>query len=149
MNRTIITAALGALGALTVAISAYFAWVNDRVATDLPLAGLVQTDITAVPDSYWVSFAAPLAIVGAIGILAGAVRSRAGLAVGWLLGSMTVMLWFLMRLIESSPTADAGKGMGVALAGLVVMILAVAGMESSRDNEVERSLSVFEGDPPQ
>jgi hypothetical protein len=39
--------------------------------------------------------------------------------------------------------------MGVALAGLVVMILAVAGMESSRDNEVERSLSVFEGDPPQ
>lgn len=149
MNRTIITATLGALGAITVAVGAYFPWVNDRAATDLPLAGLVQTDIAGLPESYWTSLAAPLSIVGIVGLVAAAFRSRVGLAVGWLIGAMTALLWFVMRAIENDATAESGSGFTVALAGLVVLIMAIGAMGGTREDEVERSLSVFEGDPPQ
>lgn len=149
MNRTIISAMVGALGALTVATSAYFPWVDERTAPDLPIVGLLQTDVSTVPDSYWMSLAAPLAAVGAIGLLAGVFRSRVGLAVGWLVGAMTALLWFLMRAIGSDPAAESGTGFSIALAGLLVLILAVGAMGASRENEVEQSLSVFEGDPPQ
>lgn len=138
---------IGALGALTVGVSAYFPWLDDHPAHEVPINALVDIHVLLPAQSFWQAVAAPLLAVGAVGVLAALLRSRFGMAVGWLAGTVTVILWFFMRVIGDSGSAS-GAGPMIALVGLLVLIFGIAAMRSRHD-EVAGSLSVFEGDPPQ
>ncbi|MGH9252526.1 MAG: hypothetical protein ACRD0W_23860 [Acidimicrobiales bacterium] len=123
---------MGALGALGVTASAYLDWLDGVVPTDMPLERLFQTEVSGSASSYWTSVAAPLALVGVIGVLGALMRSRLVLVVAGLVGTATLALWIVMTALDLSPDdlqpSDYQSGVWVCVAGLVVLFIGVLAM---------------------
>jgi len=123
---------VGALGALGVTASAYLDWFDGVVPTDMPLERLFQTEVSGGASSYWTSVAAPLALVGVIGVLGALMRSRLVLVVAGLVGVATLALWIVMTALDLSPDdlqpSDYQSGVWVCVAGLVVLFIGVLAM---------------------
>ena len=123
---------MGALGALGVTASAYLDWLDDVMPTEMPLERLFQTEISGTASSYWTSVAAPLALVGVVGIIGALMRSRLVLTVAGLIGVATLALWIIMQALDLSPEdlepSDYQSGVWVCVAGLVVLFIGVLGM---------------------
>jgi hypothetical protein len=122
-------ALIGALGALGVAASAYLDWYAGRMPTQIPLRRLFDTEVAGAAGSYWTSLAAPLALVGVIGVVGGLLRSRPLLAVAGALGLAALVDWILMQAIDLSPdeltAGDYQVGLWVCVASLVLLFVGV------------------------
>jgi hypothetical protein len=137
------------IGAATVAGSAYPDWHAGEGPRDWPLEQLFTASPAGTATAFWGSVAAPLAVVGVLGLLGAALRFRFILGLGWLVGGATFALWALMSIIDGDWAAgDLSGGAWLCLAGLAVMLGGILGM-GPRQEGVEAPLSVFEGDPPQ
>jgi hypothetical protein len=149
MSRTMIGAALAAAGTLGVAAGTYLDWYAGAPrATGIPLAALFQASPAGITTEFWGSLAAPLVLVGAIGVLGVIVRSRVTFALAASLAAFTVGMWTLMRIIEGEfEVSGVGPGMWLAVAGVAVIVVGILAMGSRR--EITLPLSVFDGDPPQ
>ncbi len=149
MSRSVAGAVFAAAGALGVSAGAYLDWyAGPPPATGIPLAALFQASAAGVTTEFWGSLAAPLVIVGAIGVLGLVVRSRLTFALSAGLAAFTVGMWTLMRMIDAEfVVSEAGPGMWVVLAGVAVIAVGIGTMGAPR--EVALPLSVFDGDPPQ
>jgi hypothetical protein len=131
-----IGALLGAVGALGVTASAYLDWFAGRMPTEIPLERLFSTDVSGTASSYWTSMAAPLALVGIVGVLGGLLRSRLVIVVAGLIGLATLVLWVLMQAADMSPEdlhpSDYQAGLWVCVASLAVLAGGVLLMGGSR-----------------
>lgn len=149
ITRRGVGAGIAAVGALTVTASVYPIWYADEGPRDWPLAQLFKASPAGETTAYWGSVAAPLAVVGILGILGAILRFRFILGLGWLLGAASFALWAIMRAIDSDwQVSELENGAWLCLAGLAVLIGGIVAM-GPRAEEVEAPLSVFEGDPPQ
>jgi hypothetical protein len=123
---------VGAIGALGVTASAYLDWLDDVMPTEMPLERLFQTEISGTASSYWTSVAAPLALVGVLGVIGALMRSRLVLTVAGLIGVATLALWIVMQALDLSPEdlepSDYQSGVWVCVAGLVVLFIGVLSM---------------------
>ncbi|MGH8823358.1 MAG: hypothetical protein ACRDVN_02640 [Jiangellaceae bacterium] len=132
---------MGALGALGVTASAYLDWFDDVMPTDMPLERLFQTEVSGSASSYWTSVAAPLALVGVIGVLGALLRSRLVLVVAGLVGVATLGLWIVMTALDLSPEdlqpSDYQSGVWVCVAGLVVLFIGILSMGPRHREEPE------------
>ncbi|WP_166350284.1 hypothetical protein [Phytoactinopolyspora limicola] len=147
--RRWIGAGIALLGALTVSISVYPAWYGDEGPQDWPLQQLFQASPAGTATAYWGSVAAPLAVVGALGLLGAVLRFRFILGLAWLIGAVTFVLWTVMRMIDGNwQTSELSGGVWLCIIGLVVLLGGILGM-GPREEGVEAPLSVFDGDPPQ
>ena len=140
---------MGALGALGVTASAYLDWLDDVMPTEMPLERLFQTEVSGTASSYWTSVAAPLALVGVLGVIGALMRSRLVLTVAGLIGVATLALWIVMQALDMSPEdlepSDYQSGVWVCVAGLVVLFIGVLGMGSRvREDELDREEPVVE-----
>jgi hypothetical protein len=135
VSRTI-GALIGAVGALGVTASAYLDWFAERMPTEIPLERLFSTDVSGTASSYWTSMAAPLALVGVIGVLGGLLRSRLVIVVAGLIGLATLVLWVLMQAADMSPedlhASDYQAGLWVCVASLAILAGGVLLMGGSR-----------------
>lgn len=152
LGRRSIGAIIGGVGALLCAASAYVDWYADRAPQDMPLTQLVQAGQNGMASGYWESVAAPLAALGAVGVLGALVRSRLLLGLAWLTGVATVALWWIMRLIgqatdQAPPGAQFGFGVWLAVGALLIVLIGIAVMGPRRE-EIEAPLSVFDDGPP-
>ena len=131
-SRRVAGAIVAALGALAVAASAYLDWFEDEMPRDMPLERLFQTEVNGGADNYWTSVAAPLAVVGVVGVIGLLLRSRLVLSVAGLIGLATLTLWIIMTAIDVSPddleAADYQAGVWICAAGLVIMLIGIVGM---------------------
>lgn len=121
---------LALLGAVGVTASAYLSWFSDRTPESAPIDRLFESGVTEQASSYWTSVALPLAVVtfvAAIGVL---LRSRVVLAVGWLIGLATLVLFVVQELNDAADFAigDLQAGAWVAIAGLIIMLVGVVSM---------------------
>jgi hypothetical protein len=138
---------VGALGALGVTASAYLDWLDDVMPTEMPLERLFQTEISGTASSYWTSVAAPLALVGVVGVIGALMRSRLVLTVAGLIGVATLALWIVMQALDLSPEdlepSDYQSGVWVCVAGLVVLFIGVLSMGGPEREEpvVEEQLA--------
>lgn len=149
MTRRGVGAVIAALGALLVAASAYTTWQSGEGPRDWPLMQLFQADPAGTVTAYWGSVAAPLAVVGALGVLGGLLRYRFILGVGLLIGTATVVLWAVMRAIgDYFDTGQMHGGFWLVIAGLLVLFAGILIM-GPRHDEVEAPLSVFDDKPPE
>jgi hypothetical protein len=134
--RRTVGALIGALGALGVAASAYLDWFAGQMPTEIPLQRLFDTEVTGTAGAYWTSMAAPLALVGVIGVLGGVWRSRLVITLAGLLGLATLVLWVLMQAADLSPedlrASDYEAGLWVCVASLAVVAAGVLMMGSPR-----------------
>jgi hypothetical protein len=134
-----IGALIAAVGALGVAASAYLDWIAGQMPTEIPLERLFATDVGGTAGSYWTSMAAPLALVGLIGVVGGLLRSRLTLALAGLLGFATLVLWVLLEAIDLAPedlrASDYETGVWVCVASLVVLAAGVLLMGGGRKRE--------------
>jgi hypothetical protein len=134
-----IGALIGAVGALGVAASAYLDWFAGRMPTEIPLERLFSTDVSGSASSYWTSMAAPLALVGVIGVMGGLLRSRLIISLAGLLGLATLVSWVLMQAIDLSPedlrATDYEIGLWVCVASLAVLAGGVLLMGGSSRGE--------------
>lgn len=152
LRRRSAGAVIAVIGALGVSASAYLPWHLGDVPQTTPISRLFDADVTGAATSYWTSVAAPLAIVGALGVLGGLFRSRIVLGVAWAVGALAALLWLVMLIIDSSEgDAQLGldtfqRGAWLCLAGLTVLAIGIVVMDGPTD-EVEVPLSVFDGDP--
>ena len=141
-------ALLGAIGALGVTASAYLDWFDGVMPTEMPLERLFQTDVSGTASSYWTSVAAPLAVVGIIGVLGALLRSRLVLIVAGLVGVATLALWIVMQALDLSPDdlqpSDYQSGVWVCVAGLVVLFIGVLSMGPRYREEPDRGEPVVE-----
>jgi hypothetical protein len=140
---------VGALGALGVTASAYLDWLDDVMPTEMPLERLFQTEVSGTASSYWTSVAAPLALVGVLGVIGALMRSRLVLTVAGLIGVATLALWIVMQALDMSPEdlepSDYQSGVWVCVAGLVVLFIGVLSMGSRvREDELDREEPVVE-----
>lgn len=140
---------MGALGALGVTASAYLDWLDDVMPTEMPLERLFQTEVSGTASSYWTSVAAPLALVGVIGVLGALMRSRLVLTVAGLIGIATLGLWIVMQALDMSPEdlepSDYQSGVWVCVAGLVVLFIGVLSMGGRvREEDLDREEPVVE-----
>lgn len=127
-------AVVAVVGALGVTASAYLDWFRGRDATDIPLERLFQTSFTGAPSSYWNSMALALSLVTVLGILGALLLSRFVLALGWLIGVATLVLWIVMSANDDSLSLSVGDlqaGPWVCAAALLVMLVGIAGMGRS------------------
>ena len=152
MSRRTTGAAACAVGVLLMTGSAYLTWYSGEAASSLPIAQLVQATPEGAASSYWRSLAAPLAILGGVGLLGAAIRSRVLLGFAWLIGVTTLVLWAIMRAIAKATdkvdeAASAGVGPLVCVVGTVIVLAGIAFM-GPRAEEVEAPLSVFDDDSP-
>jgi hypothetical protein len=131
-SRRVAGAIVAAIGALAVAASAYLDWYEDETPRDMPLERLFQTEVSGGADNYWTSVAAPLAVVGVVGVIGLLLRSRLVLSVAGLIGLATLTLWIIMTAIDVSPddleAADYQAGVWICAAGLVIMLIGIVGM---------------------
>lgn len=131
-SRRTAGAVVAALGAAGVAASAYLEWFDDQTPRDMPFERLFQTEISGDASSYWTSVAAPLAIVGVIGLIGLLLRSRLVFTVAGLVGLATLVLWIIMTAIDLSPNdleaADYQPGVWVCAASLVILLIGIIGM---------------------
>ncbi|WP_129662583.1 hypothetical protein [Phytoactinopolyspora endophytica] len=149
MTRRGVGAGIAALGALTVTASVYTAWYAGEGPRDWSLEQLFQASSAGTATAYWGSVAAPMAVVGILGILGAVLRFRFILGLGWLLGAASLVLWVVMRIIEGDwDSSELETGVWFCIFGLVVLLAGIIVM-GPRAEEVEAPLSVFEGDPPQ
>lgn len=131
-------AVLATVGSLGIAASAYMAWFDSRVADTVPfvrvLFGGSPTD-TAV--SYWQSMAAPLVVVGALGVLGALALSRAVLWLTFVLGLVTVGLWGTNEVLDRDPASlgvgDFGAGAYVAVASLLLLLITTIVLRGGSD----------------
>ncbi|PSL03740.1 hypothetical protein CLV30_107221 [Haloactinopolyspora alba] len=153
LGRRTIGAITGAAATLVCAGSAYVRWYDGRAPHELPITQLVRAGEDGVASGYWESVAAPLAVLGAVGVLGGLVRSRLLLGLAWLTGVATIALWWIMRLIgqatdQAPPDATLDYGRWLCVGGLVLLLIGIAVMGPRRE-EVEAPLSVFDDEPPE
>jgi len=149
VNRRVVGALVGAIGALVVAGSTFMTWFGGRQPDEIPLAQLIQGSNAGSTSDFWGSIAAALGIVGAVGLLGTLLRSRFLLALGWLVGAATVgLLWVMLTIGDHMTDDDPGGGVWLSIAGLAVLLIGLVVMGPRRD-AVEAPLSVFDGDPPQ
>lgn len=153
MNRRVAGAVVAAVGSLTLTAGAYLPWFAGTTARETSIARLVQADISGVASSYWTSLAGPLAVAGAVGVIGAAMRSRILLGLTWLVGVVTLALWYVMQALDNAPdrglgAGDLESGFWVCAFGLLVLTVGILTM-GARHDEVEIPLSVFDGDPPQ
>lgn len=138
------------LGALTVSSSAYASWYLGEDPRNWPLQQLFQASPAGTATAFWGSMAAPLALVGVLGLLGALLRFRFILGLGWLLGTATIVLWAVMRTIDGDwQASELESGAWMCVVGLVVLLGGIVAMGPRNDDDVEAPLSVFEGDPPQ
>lgn len=149
MNRRVVGALVGAIGALVVAGSAYLTWYGGQQPNEIPLAQLIQGGDAGTTSDYWGSIAAALGVVGILGPLGALLRSRFLLGLGWLIGAGTVgLLWVMLTIGDRMGPDDPERGVLVCLGGLLVLLIGILVMGPRRE-AVEAPLSVFDGDPPQ
>ncbi|AYY13417.1 hypothetical protein EF847_12680 [Actinobacteria bacterium YIM 96077] len=148
-TRRGVGALIALLGAIAVAASAYPAWYRDEGPRDWPLMQLFQANPAGTVTAYWGSVAAPLAVVGLLGILGAALRFRFILGLGWLIGTATFILWSAMRAIDGEwRLGELQRGAWIGLVGLLVVLIGLVVM-GPRHEEVEAPLSVFDDKPPE
>lgn len=125
-------AVVALVGALGVTASAYLDWYGGRDATDIPLERLFQTTVTTgPPSSYWNSMALALSLVTVLAVLGVLLLSRFVLALGWLIGVATLVLWIVMSANDSRLSVSVGDlqaGVWVCAAALLVMVAGIIGM---------------------
>ncbi|PZF81077.1 hypothetical protein [Jiangella anatolica] len=150
LGRRAIGALIAGAGSLLCALSAYLSWYGGRAPHDLPIRHLASTGAPGLADGYWTSVAAPLAVVGALGILGALVRFRFLLVLAWMVGVATLVLWGLMRVIGDATDAttggvDAGSGVWVCAFGVLALLVGIIVM-GPRKEEVDAPLSMFGDD---
>ena len=150
LGRRSIGAIIGGTGAFVCAVSAYVSWYNGHAPVELTITQLVRTGEVGAPSTYWTSLAAPLAILGAVGVLGALIRSRFVLGLAWMGGLATLTLWGLMRFIgaatDRAPAAtDIGAGVWVSVVGLVAILVGIIVIGPRRE-EIEAPLSMFDDD---
>ncbi|WP_298323305.1 hypothetical protein [Haloactinopolyspora sp.] len=150
LGRRWVGAIIGGAGAFVCAVSAYVSWFGGHAPVDLTIAQLVRTGEAGAPSSYWTSLAAPLAILGALGVLGALIRSRFVLGLTWLGGFTVLALWGIMRFIgaatDSAPAdSDVGFGVWLCVAGVLAVLVGIIVMGPRRE-EIEAPLSVFGDD---
>lgn len=150
LGRRTIGALITGVGSLLCALSAYLAWFGGRAPHDLPIRHLAETGAPGPASGYWVSVAAPLAVVGALGVLGALLRFRFLLVLAWMVGVATLALWGLMRAIgnatDSAPAGmSAGSGVWACAVGLVALVIGIIVMGPRRE-EVDAPLSMFGDD---
>ncbi|MBD0292430.1 MAG: hypothetical protein ICV70_02500 [Jiangellaceae bacterium] len=135
-NRRINSTLLTALGAVGVAVSAYLNWFDGRPPTQIPLARLLQTQVTGNAASYWTSMAAPLALAGLLGLAGAVLRSRLAIAIAGLAGLGTLVCWVLMQALDLSPdnlgAADYEIGLWICVGSLGLLLVGLLGMPGRR-----------------
>lgn len=151
LGRRGIGAMIAGVGGLLCFVSGFLSWYGAAAPYEMPIRELVQASATGSATSYWGSVAAPLAILGAMGMLGALLRSRLLLGLAWLIGVATLVLWGLMRAIANATdqppaSADVRFGLWACVAGLLIVLLGIAVMGPRRE-EVDASLSMFDDDP--
>lgn len=148
-TRRLIGAGIALVGALTVSTSAYPEWYAGEGPQNWPLKQLFQASPAGTATEFWGSVAAPLAVIGILGLLGALLRFRFILGLAWLIGVATFVLWAIMRAIDSAwEVSEFTSGAWICLLGLVVLLAGILTM-GPRQEEEEGHLSVFDGDPPQ
>lgn len=150
LGRRSIGAIIGGAGAFVCAVSAYTGWYNGLAPVNLTITQLVRTGEAGAPSTYWTALAAPLTVLGAVGILGALIRSRFVLGLAWMGGFATLTLWGIMRFIgaatDRAPAAtDIGVGVWLSVAGLVAILVGIIVM-GPRHEEIEAPLSMFDDD---
>jgi hypothetical protein len=123
--------------------------LDDVMPTEMPLERLFQTEVSGTASSYWTSVAAPLALVGVVGVIGALMRSRLVLTVAGLIGIATLALWIVMQALDMSPEdlepSDYQSGVWVCVAGLVVLFIGVLSMGGRvREEDLDREEPVVE-----
>lgn len=150
LGRRATGAIIAGAGTLMCALSAYLSWYGDRAPYELPIRHLAETGAPGAASGYWASVAAPLAVVGALGVLGALVRFRFLLVLAWMVGVATLALWGLMRAIgNATDNAPAGVGTGAGVwlcaVGLLAILIGVVVM-GPRKEEVDAPLRMFGDD---
>ena len=129
-SRRIAGAFLVLLGAVGVTASAYLNWYDGRPAEHTPLDRLFQADVAGDAVSYWTSVAVPLALVTFVTVVGLLLQSRLVVAVGWMIGLGTLVLFTIMQSRDATDFSigDLQSGAWVAVAGLALIVLGVASM---------------------
>lgn len=135
-------AVLATIGALAVAASSYFDWLGNRSPRDTQLERLLlQSDSTDAASSYWMSMAAPLAVIGALGVLGTLALSRLVLWLTFLLALATVALWATGAVFDAAPgglvLADVQPGAWVNLGGVILLLIGAAALRQRTDEDDE------------
>lgn len=135
-------AVLATIGTVAVAASAYFDWMGNRSPVSEPLQELLlQPDTADTASSYWMSMAAPLVVVGAVGLVGALLLSRVVLWLALLLGLATVALWATGVVSDAAPgeltVADVQPGAWISAGGLLLLLLGAAALRrrSSEDED--------------
>lgn len=147
MDRVVAGRVFGAVESAAVVTSALLHWLGSSAAHQLPLDGIIRARIDDGPPDFLTSLATAVLVVGLVGALGAGLQSRTALALAVVLGTGMAGLWFMMRLIDGVAAGNVGTGYLVFLGGLVAFALGVAAIRAPR--EIEASLTVFNGDPPQ
>ncbi|HEY6740384.1 MAG TPA: hypothetical protein VI076_16185 [Actinopolymorphaceae bacterium] len=130
-------AVLATIGSVAVAAGAYFAWTGGRLAQEIPLRKLLFVDVSGDAPSYWMSMAAPLAVVAGIGVLGALLLSRVVLLIAFLLGAATVGLWSVTDLIESGSVTLGSIGLGawITAGALLLVLISLIVLRTRGDDE--------------
>lgn len=132
-------AVISTVGALGVAASAYFEWTTNGGAADaVPLQRLLFASEVPSSPEYWQSMAAPLVVVGGIGVLGTLLLSRVVLLISFLLGVATAGLWVATEVLESSDgfSIDSVRlGGWVLLGALLVLLIGLIALRNGQDDE--------------
>ena len=133
-------AVLATVGSLGFAASEYMAWFDSRAADTVPLVRmLLGGSPTDTSVSYWQSMAAPLVVVGALGVLGALALSRAVLWIAILLGLATLGLWGTNELTDRGTSGlgldDFGAGAYVAVASILVLLVSTIALRGGSDTE--------------
>jgi hypothetical protein len=153
-------AVLATIGAIAVAASAYFDWLDGRSPDQIPVEQLLlQPDPAATAASYYQSMATPLVVVGALGVLATLFLSRALLWVTFLLALATLGLWVTTVVLDVDPgeltIADIQPGAWINLGAAILILIGAAALRGRSDEDLDddefetppltRQLSVDDG----
>jgi hypothetical protein len=135
-------AVLATIGALAVAASAYFDWLDSRSPDQIPVEQLLlQPGPAETAASYYQSMAAPLVVIGAIGVLATLFLSRALLWVTFLLALATLGLWVTTVVLEVSPgdlaISDVQPGAWINLGAVVLLLIGAAALRGRGDEDMD------------
>ncbi|HEY6740476.1 MAG TPA: hypothetical protein VI076_16655 [Actinopolymorphaceae bacterium] len=130
-------AVLATIGSVGVAAGAYFAWTGGRLAQEVPLRKLLFVDVSGDAPSYWMSMAAPLAVVAGLGVLGALLLSRVVLLIAFLLGAATVGLWSATDLVESGSVTLGSIGLGawITVGALLLTLISLIALRTRGDED--------------